>query len=149
MLHVNVLFILDADFALAQASTQRLHQKTPIEWWFVNVENRTPASPFRERRIASMKTTSPNRVQANVRCFIVEDANLVGICGICNTCGSDVAKYLCNASVQAKRHEAVMFDMWAACTNPDCVNHDGRGYYMDAPDFFTPNARLDRQEEAR
>jgi hypothetical protein len=87
-----------------------------------------------------MNDTSPNRVEAIVRCFIVEDANLVGICGICNACGSDVAKYLCNASVQVKRHEAVMYDLWASCTNPDCANHDGRGYYRDAPDFFTPNA---------
>jgi len=84
--------------------------------------------------------TSGDNLHCLVRCFIVEDDNLVGICGVCNACGSDVAKYLCNASVQAKRREAIMFDMWAACTNPACANHDGRGYYMSAPDFFVPNA---------
>ena len=69
--------------------------------------------------------------------LIVDDANYEGIRGVCNTCGHDVASYLCNASVIKHRPEAAHWDWWVACTNPECEHHYGCGYFQDEPTWYT------------
>ncbi len=63
--------------------------------------------------------------------MIISEKDFCGIIGICKTCGSQVADYLCNNDLEKYRPESCDHDYWASCTNNDCENHYGEGYLQN------------------
>lgn len=63
---------------------------------------------------------------------ILSKKELTGFPGVCLKCGELVASYTCNAEILDVRPEAAHWDYWYACTNGECMNHQGEGAFLDA-----------------
>ena len=61
---------------------------------------------------------------------VIAEKDLIGMGGTCRECGSDVARYTCNQWLTEQRPEGYDWDWWASCTNEDCTNHYGDGYFQ-------------------
>lgn len=51
--------------------------------------------------------------------------------GYCRKCKSKVLHYTANQPLIDVRPTAVKWDYWCACSNKNCVNSYGNGYYLD------------------
>lgn len=57
----------------------------------------------------------------------------------CKKCGREVFEYTCNKEICEQRKEASQWDWWASCSNEDCENHYGEGFYQDRVEWINYN----------